>query len=518
MKLQEDSIRWAITHILKESDNDLFPRPFELNVIKDAKEEIINTIKEIDIGSYRWNSARRFLVPKDATAFRNATQLDIFDSIIFASIIREFGHLIEQVRIPEIDNIVFSYRFHPQIDGTLYSNKKAWENFYTKSKNLAPSYSHIVICDISDFYNQINLHTIENQLINCGLPNQINKSIKELIISITQRSSKGIPIGPHGSHLLAEMSLIPFDDNLKLQNIEFKRYVDDIIVFCESEKDARIKLNKVAEILDKEQRLILQKQKTKIITSHNFIEICKQNLLEQPINPIEADILEVINDYTSGDAYSKIQLSELSNEDLKSLSKENIEELFDSYLQNDSPNYERIRWLYRRLAQIGIPTAIEYSIKNFYELIPALNDVCLYINSCATNYTSNWSSLGEKIILLLDDEMIESNEFYKISLLNLFIYNQGLNNIDKLIKIFNNASGNLKRKIILSAINYNSSGWLRTLKESYNTFDNWTKRAYLIALHKLPKEEREFFFKGAITSLSDSNYFEKIIMKWSKSK
>ena len=518
MKLQEDSIKWAISHILKESDNDLFPRPYELNVIKESTLEIIDSIKGIEIGSYKWNPARRFLVPKDSTAFRNATQLDIFDSIIFASIIKEFGYLIEQKRIPENEKTIFSYRFRPLTDGTLYANKKAWESFYTKSKQVASAYSHIVMCDISDFYNQINLHTIENQLINCDFPNQIKKVIKELLISITQRSSKGIPIGPHASHLLAEMSLIPFDDNLKLQNIAFKRYVDDIIIFCNSEKDARIKLNIVAEILDKEQRLVLQKQKTRIIKSEEFIELCEQYLLEKPINKIEAEILDIINEHSSGDSYSKIQLTELDDEDLKSLEQENIEELFDSYLRSKEPNYERIRWLFRRLSQIGIPNAVDYSIEHFYELIPALNDVCLYISSCANNYTSSWSTIGEQIIDLLEDDMIESNEFYRISLLNLFVYNSNLNNIDKLIRLFGGLSGNLKRKIILSSIKYNSSSWLRSLKESYNTFDNWTKRAFLIAATKLPAEEREYFFKGISPSLNDNNYFEKIIIKWAKSK
>jgi len=516
MKLQENSIRWAITHIIKESDNDLFPRPYELNIIRDSVEDIVEVLKNIEIGSYQWNSSRRFLIPKDSTAFRNATQLDIFDSLVFVAIIYEYGHLIEEKRLPEIDNVIFSYRFHPLPDGTLYSNKKAWEKFYTISKQLAENYSHIIICDISDFYNQIYLHTIENQFINCGIPNQINKSIKDLIISITQRSSKGIPIGPHCSHLLAEMSLIPFDDNLKLQNIPFKRYVDDIIVFCNDEKDARIKLNIIAEILDKEQRLVLQRQKTRILKSGVFIELCEQYLLEKPINKIESEIIAIINEHSEGDAYSKIQPSELDDEDLKSLSQENIEQLFDSYLKVSDPNYERIRWLFRRLSQIGLPNAIDYAIENFYELIPALNDVCLYISSCANNYSSSWNTIGEEIIDLLDDEMVDSNEFYKLALLNLFIYNNNLNNIDKLIRLFGNASGNIKRKIILSSINYNSSSWLRTLKESYNTFDDWTKRAYLIATHKLPKEEREYFYKGVLPTLNESNYFEKIIMKWSK--
>ncbi|WP_242928596.1 RNA-directed DNA polymerase [Pontibacter vulgaris] len=516
MKLQEKSIQWAINHLFKESDNDLFPRPYELGIIKELEQDVVNLCKEIEIGNYRWKAARRFLIPKDNLSFRNATQLDLIDSIIFGGIIYEYGQLIEDKRRSTTENTVFSYRFKPLDDGTLYSNKNAWEKFWTSARDEAVDYSHIVICDISDFYNQIYLHTIENQLGECGFPNQVIKSLKELIISITQRSSKGIPIGPHCSHLLAEMSLIPFDDNLSLRGIPFKRYVDDIILFCSSEKEARIALNQVAEILDKEQRLTLQRQKTKILASLEFVSLCKSNLLEEASNPAEEAIVDIIKSYSGGNAYTRIKLSEVSNSDLRTLSEHNIVDLLESYLEGSSPNYEKIRWIYRRLSQIGLPHAIDFSIENFDKLIPALNDVCLYINSCAENYTSDWKVVGEQIFEMLEDDIIESNEFYKISLYNLFVYNKNLNHIASLLGVFNRVSENLKRKILFASMNYNSASWLRGLKEQYNRFDTWTKRAYLIAASMLPKEEREYFYKGLKVNLQKDDVLEEIIIKWSK--
>src|SRR5690606_27250930 len=151
------------------------------------------------------------------------------------------------------------------------------------------------------------------------------------------------------------------DDNLSIRGITFKRYVDDIILFCKSEKQARIALNQVAEVLDKEQRLVLQKQKTRIINSSEFIRLCKNNLLEEASNPAEEQLLEIINNYSDGDSYTKVKLSEVSDEDLKILTEDTIIDLLNSYLQNSNPNYEKIRWIYRRLSQIGLPHAINYS-------------------------------------------------------------------------------------------------------------------------------------------------------------
>src|SRR5690606_14557898 len=114
-----------------------------------------------------------------------------------------------------------------------------------------------------------------------------------------------------------------------------------------------------------------------------------------------------------------------------------------------------------RLSQIGIPHAIDFSLENFDKLIPAINDVCLYINSCAENYTSDWKEVGEYIIQLLDDEIVKSNEFYSLTLLNLFVYNASLNHFADLIKRYSGSSENVKRKILLSSLNFESEGWLR---------------------------------------------------------
>lgn len=516
MKLSEDSIAWAISHLYKESDNDLFPRQYELDIIEELKPHVISICKNIDIGNYKWNAARRFIIPKDDLSFRNATQLDIVDSILLGAIIYEFGSNIESKRIPSSQKTVFSYRFLPEQNGTLYGNKKAWESFWESCKIEASTSSHVVVCDISDFYNQIYLHTVENQLAECQIPNQIIKSIKELLISITQRSSKGIPIGPHAFHLIAEMSLIPFDDNLTIKGLKFKRYVDDIVVFCDSYKEAKIALNTVALTLDREQRLTLQRQKTKILTSEDFIKVCKGNLYEEVGNDSEQAILDIINEYSDGNTYAKVKLTELSNEDLEKLDEIDIVDLLRSYLNTEHPNYEKIRWIYRRLSQIGLPHAVDFSLENFEYLIPALNDVCLYINSCAENYESDWKSVGEIILEILEDEIIESNEFYQISLYNLFVYNPNLNHISTLISSFNKVPDSIKRKILLASMHYKSASWLRELKEQFNSFDVWTRRAYIIAASKLPREEREYFFKGIKARLGPDSILEDILMKWSK--
>ncbi|MCP5916082.1 hypothetical protein NL317_29100, partial [Klebsiella pneumoniae] len=88
-------------------------------------------------------------------------------------------------------------RFSPNINDGLYSNKKGWNDFWTKAEVLARSSTHILYCDIADFYNQIYHHTVENQLISAGWPNQAIKWLISLLESTTAGVSRGVPVGPH---------------------------------------------------------------------------------------------------------------------------------------------------------------------------------------------------------------------------------------------------------------------------------------------------------------------------------
>lgn len=536
MKLSEDSYRWAIKHLFKESDTDLFPRPVELNVVEELKEDLIAKLVDIELGSYKWNAARRFVVPKDDVAYRIGTQLHLIDSIVLGAIIYQFGANLENRRASE--DTVFSYRFKPLADGTLYANKNPWNTFWRACQQeiatkhtprrdnsdddepapefaLTGDYSHVVTCDISDFYNQIYLHTIENQLAACGLPNQVQKSIKELLISLNANSSRGVPIGPHTTHLIAELSLVPIDKSLKLQGIEYKRYVDDFVFFCNSEKEARIRIQQLAEMLDKEQRLILQSKKTKIFTAFEFLTHTQQLLIEDAYYEAEAEIIEIIQRYAGGDPYKKINLEVISNAHLAVLSKKNIVKLLDTYLADK--NFSKLRWFYRRLSQIGIPDAIDYSIEHFEELLPALNDVCLYINSCAENYQSDWKEVGDFVLEIFEDEIVQSNPFYQISLLNLFVYNKNLNHIDKLIAFFKNGNEDLRRKVLLASAQYeDAEGWIFQLKEEQDRFAPWTRRAYIIASKCLPPDQKKFLHGSIRQRLNNDDILESLLLKWAK--
>lgn len=514
MKLSENSIEWAITHLEKESDTDLFPKPIEIDIITQEKSEIIAVVKDIDLGNYAWKPFRRFLIPKGELSYRIITQLNPMDSIVLSAIMHEYGQLIEDKRMPVESNRVFSYRFSPNEDGTLYSNQNSWNEFWSHCHEKAKDYGYVACLDISDFYNQIYHHTIENMLIDAGMPNQIKTAIMKLLEFLTQTVSRGVPIGPHSSHLLAEMSLIPVDDSLEFHGIEYCRYADDIIVFAHDETEARANTYKIADILDKQQRLILQRQKTKIYSQKDFLEHATLMIKDNPMDIQEEEMITIINRHSSNNPYVKVDSDSLMPEERAVFSKDKVEGLIQKYLSSEFPDYPRLRWFFRRLSQIGTGEAVEYCIRNMSHLIPAISDVCQYLISATPSYDGEWPEMGNETIQLLNNELFKSNEFFLITLLNLFVCNIKLNHVKTLASMYTSASENIRRKIILCAYKNKAVSFIRELKEQYPTMQDWNQRGFIISCSILPADERKHFLNYAKTFLSANDYLERALIKW----
>ncbi|MFM5161413.1 hypothetical protein ACEUAT_21065 [Aeromonas veronii] len=194
MTLSRNSIEWAINFVSDHSDGDLFPKIVEIGAIKSKAEEFIQAVENKNLTDFPPKPCRRFIVPKDEISYRQATQLHPQDSLLLSALIHQYGQGIETRRLD--NNKVFSYRFRPTADDGLYGNKNAWNEFWKKADVLSRSSNVVLYLDIADFYNQIYHHTVENQLIASGFPNQASKWVISLLESTTAGVSRGVPIGP----------------------------------------------------------------------------------------------------------------------------------------------------------------------------------------------------------------------------------------------------------------------------------------------------------------------------------
>lgn len=508
MKLEKSSIEWAFDHVNLEKDTDLFPKPKEYDIFQDNKEFIIGELSKIEIGEYNWQPSRRFIVPKSDYSYRIAMQLDPVDSIIFAAIIYEYGELIEKRRIPISDDYVFNYRFMPTAEGLLYNKKNAWKNYWKAARMKGENFKYTVCLDIADFYNQIYLHTIENQLNKCGFPNQISKALKNMLKKTNQRISRGIPVGPHASHLLAEMCLIPIDEYLRLRRIAFCRFADDMILFADSKEEVQMLIYEMFKMLDST-HLMLQQSKTKIFDSVKFMEHADRMLDDTPENDLEQNLKKMMDKYDLS-PYDSIDSVDLSGEETMLFDEDNIESVLLEYLNKTPSDYQRIGWLYKRLALIGIDSALTITLKHIDNLMPVINEIGMYFLSVANSTNTNYHNIGNQLLALLDNKFVEENEFVQMTIYSLFSHTNQFNQVDQLMSKFDHVNENVKREIILALYQVKADAWVREKKVYYDNMGIWSRRAFVIASTCLAREERKFFIESI--EKSKNNKAEELLL------
>jgi hypothetical protein len=307
----------------------------------------------------------------------------------------------------------------PENDGRLYAPITGWEQFWRTSAGHCDQFSHVLVTDISDYYNQIYHHTVENQLNECGVDRRYWTTIKRLLANVTEGVSRGIPIGPHPAHLLAELAFIPIDQYIESLGLPYCRYVDDIHIFCKSEGIAHSVLYKLVDHVDKTQKIQLNRQKTKILESRGYKTICENNSIDKPINNLEQEVLKTVRSHTKS-PYERVRINNLSPADLAKLSKPNVEKVLSEYLEARDIDYIRLRWFIRRLAQVGAPGGVEFIVRRFQEFLPAISEVGKYFEAAAPNFQGKWKDIGEDLIKLYNSEIIQASEYLRVVILSLF--------------------------------------------------------------------------------------------------
>jgi hypothetical protein len=399
-------------------------------------------------------------------------------------------------------------------DGDMYNRDADWPSFWSKSRERAASIGgYVAIADVSSYYSQIYHHTLENQLLRAGIPQEVAKSLIKLCAKITQGVSRGIPVGPHATHLLAECAFDPIDRSLLTERYIFCRFVDDIHIFCKTREQAQIAFYDLADILDKQQKLTLQSHKSKVLSADEFIEYANSIIAETPHTNLEKDVIEVIDRYSNGDRYRNIDFAVLSQDDLNILSQPNLETVLNSYLTNSDPNFVRIRWFFRRLAQVGVPGAVPLAVTKLEQFSPAIADLASYLLSARNHYEGVWKDLGDQVLHALELPIIQHSEYLTVILLDLFACLPPLNHVESILQKYKKSSSMIQREIIRVATAHKVDHWLRQRKEEFPSADPWQRRALIAGASTFSKDERVHWLRGIE---KEGTELEKFVAKWAR--
>lgn len=254
------AVALAIANVRKEGLTDIFPRPYEVELLNNplfankVASEVEKRIQSSGLQSLGVHSIQHVLYPKkEPFDFRRAALMQPLDTIIHLALVISIADNIEKSRLPLRTKQAFSYRFHPK-DGYLFNANYHYTAFdaFAQKKAKSSRVKVLVKCDISNFYDRINLHRLESTLLSLKIDKARISLINQLLLFWANRDSYGIPIGGNASRILAETALISVDDYLVSNKISFCRYVDDFRFFAPDTKTAHAWLATFAERLSLE--------------------------------------------------------------------------------------------------------------------------------------------------------------------------------------------------------------------------------------------------------------------------
>lgn len=484
-------ITWALTHLSLEGDTDLFPRPFEIDVLRENTVSVLAAVQGLDLVQHKWSEPRRALILKDELAFRSGAQLDPFDSLVFAAIIKNCSKQIESHRGDKARQRIFSYRLKATRDGRLFDQDQ-YKNFWRTSRKYAETSPWVLVTDISDFYNQIYHHTIEQEFDSAGIQTEAKKAVVNLLKVCSVTTSRGVPVGPHASHLLAELSLRQIDEMLVQSGVSYIRFVDDFHIFCNDRNDAYRVLHRIAQTLDLV-KLTLNKSKTRLLNGSSWLADVDRMLANRPINTDEESIIGEIQS-VDGPSHMVMAPAKVPPSLSKLLTNKKVTSVLHAYLSEKDIDFVRMRYFLRRISQTQTPAAVEFVVENMEQMTPALADAVRYLRSAIRVYKGDHALLGDKLIGALDGPVVSSNPYITAMILSLFANVSTLDHIPKLIQVFDNLPSMAQREIVLAASNASANEWLRSLK-GLNNQDPWVRRAIILSAASWSDDERRHWAK-----------------------
>lgn len=516
--LSRDTIEWAIEHLSRYPDTDIFPKAFEFDALSHCSEDLLRKLSNQDICQWNTRPFRKCLVPKQRYGFRIATQLDPLDSLMYLCLILELGEYIESARMPIARNISFSNRYtRDDTDFLLFNRNVGYREFDNHSSELCNQYDYVVLTDIADFYHRIYVHPLENALRSAApnLPSHVT-AILSLIKGWNHNVSYGIPVGNNPSRLLAELVITDVDRVLISEGIEFARYVDDYRIFCQSRSDAYRSLSYLSRSLYDMHGLTLQSQKTNILTKDEFMQQFIETEERRELDSLTEHFDDILYQLGIHNPYNIVIYGDLPPDLQARIDNLNLTGLLEVTLRDNEFDMRVARFIINRLGWFRNQDALDLIMGQIEALHPIFAEVITYLDNISGELEpESLNEIGSVLLNLIEGSVVSQLEYNRTLIMRLFADSIKWGNSERLPHYYSLARDDwMRRKILLANGKAGHDYWLRAKKSQSEDMSRWEKRGFLYAASCLPADERRHWYRAIRSRLDD---LEKYIIDWSSS-
>ncbi len=498
----------AIANIRSEGDTDIFPVPFEIRLLDDpdfrtrVQEHCVTRLKLRHFNELNVEPLQHVLVPKSSHPYdyRRASILSPMCSIKYLALAIMAAPTIEAGRIPIGDAVVFSHRYAPH-DGKLFSEDAGYNRWKTEivRRRELPECNLVVKCDITSFYDRINIHRLNSTLDSIGVDSWLHRMIDDVLLFWSKRDSYGIPVGSNASRILAEAALIDIDNYLAQEGVSFVRFVDDYRLFAPNLVTAQKWLGMITSRFARD-NLMLNHYKTFLYPA------AQAQYEEDPEPPTAQQILEEFR--VRGTKYRTVPRRFTRPTDAKFAAFKLVD--IDAKLQ------EVLRSVIAKFPDIE-EVLIAVLAQERYEVLAQIDELikrCIYsvdyvVDMLEKNASIIPATIRSGVARTLDDllrsRFFDTLVWYEVKLLCLlsseFFYSK-----DALLSYLRSAAAHqcsFGRLIALERLfgKADRANTL-TLRESYDRSDDWERRRLIrLVSDALPEEEKKAWFRATRSSI-----------------
>lgn len=490
MKLDAATYECALQHLVEKGDTDLFPYPFELAFLNEKQKEIASSLANLDLATYHPMSLVESLIPKTRYGFRVAHQPYPIDTVIYTALVLTIFDDIEKGRDPAHNNRAFSYRKRNGLDPAIFQEHRSFRHWLDHLKGFVFSneYSHVIRTDISDFYQRIYRHRLENIMSSLSNNPQFVKKIEKFISDWRGGQSFGIPVGSSASRLLAEAALNDTDLALIGEGHNFTRYVDDLTILVKKGVDPYATLALLANHLSSNEGLSLNNQKTRILEWDDFLSLFSESSTED-----DSSNEELATEKLFWAAYGN---EEESEEALNALMMRDLQKELEQHLSEQHWDMGSIRIIIHAMKLVHSPDVSSYIRSNISNLIPFSKDVCLLIQEFVGKNIPGFENISDEIVDLILSPRMLPLDCARAWFLDLAV-KRSITFDAAQIRRLDSLTGPLDiRQMHLIRWRANDVNYFRLRKTRVNEIPAWAQSSFIFGARCLPIDEYSHWIRG----------------------
>jgi hypothetical protein len=309
-------------------------------------------------------------VPKGNGAIRPGAILSLEDRTVYADIVSALLPTIYAGLKWAQGTVDFSHQLTNRADRVNWFTNRytGWTQFQrAQLKKLEDheTITHVVVTDLTGFYENIDLTILMSDLRSLGCASEIVQFLQKLLYRWASIPGRGIPQGHSPSDILAKVYLTPIDRLIVDEGFDYFRYNDDMRVFCRGFVSCKQALLFMTQAL-RRRGLNLQTAKTEMMVrdaAKTWIEGITP-VIEAVQERYRKEIAEIVGHLNPYAPISEIEIQI----DPEEAPLEILKEVFHEHFVGEGARFNTplFHYILKRLGAQKDASALDFSIKQLY--------------------------------------------------------------------------------------------------------------------------------------------------------